>query len=369
MNTIQSLKIEPKNFGQLSQMKLDDVFGVKSGYINELSLFVLYFNCIPNTTEEVGINCLKAAEWFVQNYKQDIIDIHYRKYFETDSWKVEFSTIYIVAFDDLLIRFNVWDNTVSFLYKRTDINAIERLIAEIKKNKKRTYKRREPKISLLLSIHGKLELKTFRIEKPKLNIADNYNHDFLDVHKQILKRLSEDNKKGLVLLHGKPGTGKTFYIRHIIATIKKRVIFLSPDVAMELTNPCLLPLLIENPNSVLVIEDAEKIISSRNNNENSNVAALLNVTDGLLSDCLNIQIICSFNTDISKIDTALLRKGRLIAKYEFKELETEKANQLAQKIGINEVYNEPVALTNIYNHNDMNYSEAKRNKIGFGVMS
>jgi SpoVK/Ycf46/Vps4 family AAA+-type ATPase len=369
MNTIQSLNIEPKSFGQLSQVKLDDVFGVRSGYINELSLFVLYFNCIPNITEEVGINGLKAAEWFVQNYKQDIIDIHYRKYFETDSWKVEFSTIYIVAFDDLLIRFNVWDNTVSFLYKRTDINVIERLIAEIKKIRKRTYKRREPKISLLLSIHGKLELKTFRIEKPKLNIADNYNQDFLDVHKQILKRLSEDNMKGLVLLHGKPGTGKTFYIRHIIATLKKRVIFLSPDVAMGLTNPSLLPILIENPNSVLVIEDAEKIISSRNNNENSNVAALLNVTDGLLSDCLNIQIICSFNTDISKIDSALLRKGRLIAKYEFKELSVAKANSLANKLDLEETFYEPIILTNIYNHSDIDFGESKRNKIGFGVMN
>jgi len=56
---------------------------------------------------------------------------------------------------------------------------------------------------------------------------------------------------------------------------------------------------------------------------------LLNISDGLLYDCLNIQIICSFNIDIIKVDSALLRKGRLIAKYEFKELEVAKAQALS----------------------------------------
>ena len=70
-------------------------------------------------------------------------------------------------------------------------------------------------------------------------------------------------------------------------------------------------------------------------NRRCQVSALLNITDGLLSDWLNIQLICSFNSDISKIDSALMRKGRLIAKYEFKELEVEKANALSLKLRFN----------------------------------
>ena len=94
----------------------------------------------------------------------------------------------------------------------------------------------------------------------------------------------------------------------------------------------MIPIFIENPDSIFVIEDAENIVLDRERNGNSSVSALLNISDGLLSDCLNIQIICSFNTDVSKIDNALLRKGRLIAKYDFQDLEVEKARPPAKII-------------------------------------
>ena len=162
--------------------------------------------------------------------------------------------------------------------------------------------------------------KSLEILKPRLSIEDNYNDDFAEIHQTIIKRLSKKNDKGLVLLHGKPGTGKTSYIRYLISSLKKNVIFLPPNMAGAITNPDLISILIDNPNSIFVIEDAENIVIDRSRNGRSPVSALLNISDGLLSDCLNIQIICSFNTDISRIDSALMRKGRLIAKYEFKEL-------------------------------------------------
>ena len=124
--------------------------------------------------------------------------------------------------------------------------------------------------------------------------------------------------------------------------------------------------MIENPNSIFVIEDAENIVLDRESNGNSSVSALLNISDGLLSDCLNIQIICSFNTDVSKIDKALMRRGRLIAKYDFQELESDKANQLSKKLGFGTTYNSSVVLTEIYNHDEKNFNEEKeREKIGF----
>ncbi len=126
--------------------------------------------------------------------------------------------------------------------------------------------------------------------------------------------------------------------------------------------------LIENRNSIFVIEDAENIVVDREINGESPVSALLNISDGLLSDCLNIQIICSFNTDISKIDSALMRKGRLIAKYEFKELEVEKAQELSNKLGFNTRIDAPMTLTSIYNQDEKDFLQSKkRNVIGFQI--
>jgi ATP-dependent 26S proteasome regulatory subunit len=168
-----------------------------------------------------------------------------------------------------------------------------------------------------------------------------------------------------VLLHGKPGTGKTSYIRYLIGSLKKKVIFLPPNLASAITNPELLSVLIDEPNSIFVIEDAENIIIDRETEGSSPVSALLNLSDGLLSDCLNIQIICSFNTDLSKVDSALLRKGRLIAQYEFKELETEKAQKLSDKLGFQTKINDPMTLTDIYNQEERSFNEKVRKTIGF----
>ena len=71
------------------------------------------------------------------------------------------------------------------------------------------------------------------------------------------------------------------------------------------------------------------------------------MSDGLMSDIFNIKFICTFNADISKIDSALLRKGRCYANYTFKALDKDKVKHLSDKynLGIKEtkvVLEEPV---------------------------
>src|ERR1019366_2105992 len=250
------------------------------------------------------------------------------------------------------------------LFRKTEISKVETVISEIKKFKKK--RKHNSQFYLLISTIEGIGTKKMQFSKPKLNIEDSYNDDFKEIHQTIFKRLSKKNDKGLILLHGKPGTGKTSYIRYLISTLKKDIIFLPPNMASAITNPDLISVLIENPNSIFVIEDAENIVVDRERDGNSPVSALLNISDGLLSDCLNIQIICSFNTDISKVDSALMRKGRLIAKYEFKELEIEKANALSKKLGYNSNFNEPMTLTAIYNQEEKDFQQSKRNNpIGF----
>jgi len=347
-----------------AQLTPMDIFA-EGSYLNEFTLFLAHFNTVPNFIYEVKIDCKKAGKWFVETYKKDIKDLHFGKRYFKRSKTAEYDDIFIILYDDLIVYLNTNCSTVRLLFRKTDINKVEEIATGMRRFKERKEKCR-PEIYLLVNTFVGIETRALQILKPKLNIKDNYNDDFEAIHEIIYKRLSKKNDKGLVLLHGKPGTGKTSYIRYLISLLKKNVIFLPPNMAKEITSPQLISILIQNPDSVFVIEDAENIVVDREKDGQSPVSALLNISDGLLSDCLNIQVICSFNTDISKIDSALMRKGRLIAKYEFKDLGPEKAQALSRKLGYDKNIAAPMALTAIYNQDENDYSQnRKNNSIGF----
>jgi hypothetical protein len=349
-----------------NKISITEVFSERTGsYINEYKLFVSCFNAIPNMIEESEINCRKANLWFVENYEQEITNMHFIKRNLPGSKKPEFDDIFYFLYDDLIVNFDTNCSELRFLFRKTNIEKVETLITKFKKFKRRQ-SRENPEISLLVEGSSGIYTKTLDINKPKLKLDDNYNEDFKEIHDTILKRLKSKNDKGIVLLHGKPGTGKTSYIRYLISAVKKRVVFLPPNMAGLITSPNLISILIDHPNSIFVIEDAENIVVDRERDGVSPVSALLNVADGLLADCLNVQIICSFNTDITKVDKAILRKGRLIARYEFKELAVEKAQLLSNKLGFKTSITEPMTLAAIYNQDEKDFDKSKVEKpLGF----
>jgi hypothetical protein len=331
-------------------------------YLDEFRFYEKYFGYIPNSINEININCEKANRWFAEYFETEIKDWYYCRRCFRKTGKAGFGSVFYLLDTDLVVNFDNRNRVVHFLFRKTDIATVEALIEEVKKFKIRKQKD-IPELMLLVKTTRGIDIKSMKITKPKLSIEDNYNPDFQEVHKIIIKRLSQKKDKGLVLLHGKPGTGKTSYIRYLIASLRKNVIFLPPNMASVITNPDLISILIDNPNSILVIEDAENIVIDRESTGSSPVSALLNISDGLLSDCLNVQIICSFNTDISKIDSALMRKGRLIAKYEFKELEIEKAQSLSNKLGFSTLINKPMTISEVYNQQEKEFKETKIHRI------
>jgi len=199
----------------------------------------------------------------------------------------------------------------------------------------------------------------------RLSIANNYNDDFELINERIIRTLNKEDK-GLYLLHGNPGCGKTSYIKYLTTKTKKRIIYLHNEMIHWLTDPTFLSFIKKHPDSILIIEDAERILLSRSETHNSPVSALLNLSDGILGDMLKLQIICTFNCELKLIDEALLRKGRLKIKYEFKELNKDKAMRILAKQNIHVRLTNDIPLCDVYNYMEENYSKPKvAKKIGF----
>jgi len=198
-----------------------------------------------------------------------------------------------------------------------------------------------------------------------IDINELYNDDFTDVDSIITESLAK-NEAGIILLHGDPGTGKTSYIKHLISRFQdKEFIFIQNDFVKDLLKPAFISFLLHNKNAILIIEDAEKVVITRENaSDDSVVSTILQLTDGLFSDFLNIKIICTFNTTIDRLDKALLRKGRMIAKYKFSALTPEKTAALVEKLGYEDVTGS-LTLADIFGLNKPGFNNVSRKTIGF----
>ena len=158
---------------------------------------------------------------------------------------------------------------------------------------------------------------------------------------------------------------KTSYIRSLIYKLKNlNFVFIDINDFYKLCDNK--QYLGKLKDSVLIIEDCESLIKDRDTSQFSqNISDLLQITDGLIGDGLNIKIICTFNTNVTNIDKALLRKGRIKLRYEFKELTEDKAKALYAKLNIPYNPKERV-LCDIFNQEPTGAEiTVKRNKIGF----
>lgn len=206
---------------------------------------------------------------------------------------------------------------------------------------------------------------------PDLNLY--YGDKFEDKHKVLVKEINEKNNSGLFIFHGVTGSGKTNYIRYLISEAKPEIEFIFYPITLlrEITSPDLITFLSDYQDAVLIIEESEDSVQARDlfNTDKSSIANLLNVSDGLLSDVLNLKIICTFNTDIKNLDKALLREGRLLGIHRFEAIPAENANKIAKLNNIERTFKEPATLAQIYNvplNEDFSDFSVRQKKIGFG---
>ena len=331
-------------------------------YIESKAFFTYYFRKVPVVVYIDEVDITKAFKYINTELKTMVINIYQHCDYSRERNRQEFTKTIFVLSNNIMIELG--NDYAEVLHLTTHSVFSDELVSKLA-DFKMPEKKKAFEINIITHTPAGLDLKQLDIEPTQLNIDLYYNDDFKEIDGIIRKRLQQKTDKGIILLHGIPGTGKTTYLRHLIGSTNKRVLFLSPAVAGNLMNPDFMDLLIDNPNAVLIIEDAENIIMDRKYSANSSVSNLLNISDGLLSDCLNVQIICTFNSALNTVDSALLRKGRLIAKYEFGKLNVEKAQRLSKELGFETIIEKPMTLAEITNADEMDFTHPVVQVVGF----
>ena len=194
-----------------------------------------------------------------------------------------------------------------------------------------------------------------------IDIKLNYNDDL--PYDKICHLIEKEKSSELILFYGEPGTGKSSLIKHLICNYPDNdFIFMDGTLLACASQEKLMSYFLDNENTIFILEDCEKSLMNRDNNYNPVMPVLLNMTDGIIGDVLGIKLICTFNTALSNIDKALLRKGRLSLKYEFKPLCKEKVRKILKDNTIDK----DMTLADIYNIEEENdFSKKQTSKIGF----
>lgn len=337
---------------------------------DDIKVAAYFFHCnaaAPNKKLFYRVDFLplekELAALFPQRWKDDYTEEEFVK--REERYRQKHKIWFLQK--DIWIRYrNDYESKAATLYYLPSANAIalqaaEGLLQNLVKEKEEDHK---GAFSFITTIHGHFHLKEFRHIGDKVDIEDHYNEDFYPFSERVIEKLQKPKSHGLVLLHGRPGTGKTTYIRYLAGQISKRMIYFPPYMASHISSPELINFLMDQEESILVLEDADNVISRRMGSENSAISNLLNLSDGLLGQCLHIPVICTFNIQQTELDTALLRKGRLLGMYEFKPLQAHVANRLAQKLTLQPTFSAPATLAEIYNSQEEAYQPLK-NEIGF----
>jgi len=180
-----------------------------------------------------------------------------------------------------------------------------------------------------------------------------YNETTFKSINKLTKNLKKTNK-GLTILYGERGTGKTSIINYICDKLDRMVIYI-PNNMLEITinSPEFRTFLRKYPKPIIVLDDCEMIFNELYSRSNIYVNNILQMVDGLLADTIELNIITIFNVDDEdEIDHVLLECNSLIDVIEFELLNQEESNDLAKHLGSKKKYKNKNKLVDIIKNNN-----------------
>lgn len=339
---------------------------IGKSYLNEVvAYYKKIFGHLPNEYYAIDygennrkLNLKKSMEGIEQNFSV-LNKFVYRSPGKHD--KISLSEVNYVLDGGVLVFLSEPFNAAIVVYG--EVEQLNTVLSHIVAPKNRKVPEK-PKFKLLVHSSYGFGLEEFDLKHFEVNVKDNYNDDIPD--QKIRDFINSESEAGLCILHGKPGTGKTYYIRDLIRSCKREFIYMNKECLQYINDSSFIAFLIKSKNSVFIMEDCENVLVDRAQYNNT-ISTLLNLSDGLLGDSLNNKFICTFNTDINNIDKALLRKGRMKVCYEFKYLSADKANALARKLNRAATFEKETPLCEVMNAEANGGEEivGREKKIGF----
>lgn len=364
-NLVMDKSISP-DYGNVDGLSLQNLFYARTGMFPSCYLF----DYEARTNGDYTFDTEKMSKYLIENISPDEevqISTYYTKVLGSKDDKTEMGFCIILNKSKIYARFEKRVTESYILFPNSSVDELEKFVEMVLQfyvapdGEENTYWR-------ICSANGGYYLEKGHSRCPSsFDVNKLYNDSFVKEDKKISDFIERDEESGLIILHGEKGTGKSTYIKHLInAHPDKKFVYVPSNLVNLLGDPAFGSFLTTLNNHIIILEDCENVIADRKSNilsYGSAVSLLLNMTDGILADDLNIKFICTFNDDMKNIDPALLRKGRCVSKYEFGPLDKEKAEALLKERGVEAHIEKALTLADIFHYDDDDYQPHKKSII------
>jgi uncharacterized protein YlbG (UPF0298 family) len=240
----------------------------------------------------------------------------------------------------------------SFLYKnKENLKEIEKIINDINDFSVTGEISDTSKLGFITINNGYLKVEPIDDECDLENVETFYSEETIKSINKLIKNIKK-NKKGISILYGDKGTGKTSIIKYLSNKLDNSVIYIQNNmIDHTINNPEFNKFIKKNENSILVIDDCEFILNEFYSKSNIISNNLIQLTDGLIPN--NVNIITIFNTDnINDIDESIVDSNSLIDIIEFKYLSELESNELSKHLGQKVKYKNKTRLIDIIKKNN-----------------
>jgi hypothetical protein len=229
-----------------------------------------------------------------------------------------FNNSTVVVFEDCIVTLLITDNehdgepysVNSFFYsKNEDFN---RLFIKYNNIKWGDHDESQPYVTWALKTQNGITTNRLKASK-NWGVKDIFYPSIKDGVHNFYEDYNQSASPILVIL-GPPGMGKTSFIRNYIYKYQKDALITYDQALME-TDEFFLYFL-SNSHDVLLLEDFDIFLKSREDDDNKIMNKFLNLSSGIV-DISDKKIIVTANLDKHLIDEALVRPGRCFEVLEF----------------------------------------------------
>ena len=212
-----------------------------------------------------------------------------------------------------------------------------------------------------------------------------YSQKVLTQYDKCISDLKTNYPSGRIsIFDGPPGSGKTFLIRALITEMGKECVFVvvPPSLVAKIGEPSFATALMRQKRVsgskpiVLILEDADVLVSNRLRETMDAISSALNMGDGILGDMFNIRLVITTNQPVINIDPALMRPGRISSQVTVESLSKQEAimainSLIAEKV--EDLPNDSYTLAQLFeycrdnnfeiiNKNERSFTKKKKNK-------